>query len=153
MRSDAWLMVGRPPLRLLEFNEECLELRGMCVGVDGCGREIVRGVFRGFAFILADAAIAPMNGNADLVSQFAVNLHRLNTPSNHGLGHVFGADAGDFDMIPALDAFFFSQLYGNLNEWLRHFLHKGAIVLSPVMIVLGETVGGADDIVALTRLG
>src|ERR1700732_2020715 len=57
MRSVAWLMTWS---HFLDLHEETFELGCVGVGVDDRGGERVDERFGGFAFVLSDTAIAPM---------------------------------------------------------------------------------------------
>src|SRR5262245_39090020 len=55
----------------LDLHEESFEFRRISIRVNGGGRQQIRRVERGLAFVLLDAAIAPVDWNADLVRLFA----------------------------------------------------------------------------------
>src|ERR1700730_4064397 len=94
MRSVACLMTRS---LFLNLHEETLELGCVGVGVDDRGGESVGERFRCFAFVLGDTSIAPMEGDSDLVSLLAVDLHRLDALGYHGFGDVVAARTWDFD--------------------------------------------------------
>ena len=57
---------------LLQLHQEALELGRVGVGIGNRGRKHIGAVQRGLAFILGNAPIAPVNGDADLVGLLAV---------------------------------------------------------------------------------
>ena len=89
-----------------------------------------------------------MDRHADLVELLAVHHHGLDALGHHRLGDVVAACAGHLHLLAAANAHLVGQFSGNLHERLRHQLHIHWIVLRPVVIVLGEAIGGADDVVA-----
>src|SRR2546421_9547179 len=76
------------PSGLLNLDEETFELRSVGIGINDRRREQVGRVMRCLARIFSDAAIAPVNRNADLISLLAVNHHRLDALGDHRLRHV-----------------------------------------------------------------
>src|SRR5207245_6557444 len=66
-------------LRLLHFHKKALEFRGIGIRVDHRRREIVCQRFCCLAFILGDAAVAPMDGNANLIGFLPIDGHGKKT--------------------------------------------------------------------------
>src|SRR5450432_347001 len=64
-------------LRFLYLHKKALELGRIRIRVNDRGRQRVHQHARSFPFVLGDSAEAPVDGNADLKSFLAVNLHRL----------------------------------------------------------------------------
>ena len=61
------------------------------------------------------------------------------------------ARAGDLDLLASADAHSVGQFRRHLDERFRNELDVHWIVFRPVVIVLGEPVGRADDIESLLR--
>src|SRR5882724_10523570 len=149
MRSVAWLMSAL--LRSLDLHQESLEFRCKCVGIiDGWGESIRKrpGVL---AFVLGDSAEALVNLEANLIDLFTIDHHWLDTFGDHGLGDILAANAGDFYFFPAADPEVVGQFSGNFDERFGYELYVHRIVFRPVVIMLGHTVGGADDCVPVLR--
>src|SRR5208283_1177790 len=68
---------------------------------------------------------------------------------HHGLRKVFAANARDLYFLSSADSHLVGKLGGNFNERLGHKLDIHGIVFGPVVIVLGEAIGGADQRVTL----
>src|SRR5216683_6841459 len=136
-------------LCLLDLHQKTFELRRVSVWIDRRGRKLINRIKRGLAFVLLDAAIAPVNGNADLIGLLAVDHHRLDALSDHSLGDILAASTADLDFLAATNSHLVGELRRNFDERLRHKLHVHGIVLSPVVIMLGETIRRADDIETL----
>src|SRR5713101_6455398 len=98
MRSVAWLIES---LRFLQLHEEALEFRRVSVGIKYRRRQQIHQRPRILVFILLDATIALMNGNADLIDLFSVDRHRLNPLCDHCFRDVLSADAGHLHSFPA----------------------------------------------------
>ena len=92
-----------------------------------------------------------MNGYADLEGFLALNFHGPDAPRDHGLGNVVAANTADFHFVAAANPQLVGQFDRNLNKRLRHQLYVHGIVLGPVVIMLGQPVSGADDVVFLPR--
>ena len=101
--------------------------------------------------VLGNAAIAPVNWDADLIRLLAVDQHRLDAPGDHRFGDVAGAGARHLDPIAALDAQIVGEIVRDLDERFRHELHVHRIVLRPVVVVLRQPVRGAHDVESLAR--
>src|ERR1043166_2967846 len=143
-------LTSRPfPSSLLDLHEEALELRRVGVRVNRRRLKLVRGVERRLALVLLDAAVAPVNRDADLVSLLAVNHHRPDAPGDHRLGDVDAARARDFHFLAAGDAHLVGELPRDFDGGFGDELDVHRVVLRPVVVVLGQTVGGADDVEAL----
>src|SRR5437868_14978494 len=99
MRSS--LILVRLPSSPFDLHEEAFELRRVGVRVNRRGRELVRRVERRLAFVLLDAAVAPVNRDANLVGLLAVNHHRLDAPGDHRLRDVDAARARDLHALAA----------------------------------------------------
>src|SRR6516162_10370426 len=127
MRSVAWLIAAL--LRLLNLYKESLELRCPRVGVDHCGRQEVSRSHRCFVLIFRDAAVAPVDGNADLKGFLAVDRHGLDSFGYHCLGNVSSSSARDLELLTAANAHVIGQLGRNLDEGLRNKLNVHRIVL------------------------
>jgi len=95
--------------------------------------------------VLLNASVPIMNGNADLIDLLAVDGHGLDAMRDHRFGMIAGTSAGDLHFVAAFDAEIGRQLHGDFDERFGHQLHVHRIVLGPVMIMLGEAIGGADD--------
>src|SRR5262249_34451186 len=93
------------------------------------------------------AAVAPVNGDSDLVGLLAVDHHRLDALGDHGFGDVFAARTTDFQLLTAANAHLVRHFRRNLNKWLRDKLHVHGVVLGPIVVVLGQAIGCADDAV------
>src|SRR5213592_709344 len=89
-------------LRLLELHQEALVFRCVRVGVDHSRRQEVDAVARRGSLVFGDAAVAPMNRDADLVSLLAVDQHRLGALRHHRFGDVRRARARHFTWSPPL---------------------------------------------------
>src|SRR5262245_64065269 len=89
---------------LLDLDEEPLELRRVGVRIDDRRRQHVHRVERRLPFVLGDAAVAPVNRNADLIRLPPVDQHRLDALRDHRLGDVRRPRAGDLHAIAAADA-------------------------------------------------
>src|SRR5579871_2176476 len=141
----------RISLDLLDFYQEALKLRRVRVRINYRRREVV--YERAFVVrtSVINPAIAPVNRYADLVCLLALacELHPLDTSRHHGLGVVRTANAADLEFVSALDLQLVSQLSWNFYEWLRNKLHVHGIVLGPIVVVLGQAIRGADNVVAL----
>src|SRR5580692_8980480 len=85
MRSASWL-IG--PLNLFHFHEKPLEFRRVRVRIDRRMRQLIHQLARGLAFVFRDAAIAPVEWNADLIDLFPINHHRLDAFGHHGFRNV-----------------------------------------------------------------
>src|SRR5207237_10074019 len=70
------LILVHLPSSPLDLHEEAFEFRRVSVRVNRCGRQLVRGIERGLACVLRDAAIAPVDRDADLIGLLAVNQPR-----------------------------------------------------------------------------
>src|SRR5258706_4626107 len=70
-------------LSLLDLHEEPFVLGCVGVWIHSSRRKQVHGIERGLAFVFGDAAIAPVNRNADLLCLLAVDHHRLNSTRHH----------------------------------------------------------------------
>ena len=92
-----------------------------------------------------------MNRQTDLEHFLAVDLHRTNAPGNHSFRDVMAARAGDLDLLASADAHSVGQFCRHLDKRFRNELDVHWIVFRPVVIVLGEPVGRADDIESLLR--
>ncbi len=89
---------GRAPSTTLAytfsiFTKKPLNSGVICVWIDHGWRQLIGQRLCRFAFIFCDAAEAPVNGDADLESFFAVDLHGLDAARDHGFGDVVGANA------------------------------------------------------------
>src|SRR5437764_7064468 len=71
------LILVHLPSGPLDLNEEAFELRRVGVRIDCGGRQLIGRIERRSPRVLRDAAIAPMDRDADLISLLAVNQHRL----------------------------------------------------------------------------
>src|SRR5207249_3223566 len=91
-------------LSLLELHQEALELGRVRVGVDHGRRQQVHAVERRHACIFRDAAISPVDRDADLVRLLAVDQHRLDALCDHRLGDVRRTRARHLHCVAALDA-------------------------------------------------
>src|SRR5216684_1222505 len=131
MRSVAWLIEF---LRFLQLHEKALEFRCVSVGIKYRRRQQIHQRPRVLAFVLGDAPITLMNGNADLVDLLSVDHHRLEPLRDHRFCDVLPADAGDFHFFAARESHFLRHLRGYLDKWLRHQLHVHRIVLRPVVV-------------------
>ena len=98
---DAQCCLAHAPHSLLHFDQESLELGRVRVGIDDRRRKQLAGCQRGLAFVFGDAAIAPVNRDADLVGLLAVDHHRLDAARHHRLGDVVAARAGHLDLLAA----------------------------------------------------
>src|SRR5262249_49107835 len=98
-----------------------------------------------------NSAIAPVDGNPDRIDGLAVYLERSYALCDHCFGLVFTAGAGDFYHVSALNTFGLGQFMWHFHKCLWHQLHIYRIVLGPIVIVLGEPVGGANHVIALVR--
>ena len=92
-----------------------------------------------------------MDRHSDLVELLAVHHHGLDTLGYHRLGNVIAARAGDLYLLASAYAHLVGQFRGDFHERLRHQFHIHGIVLGPIVIVLGEAIGGADDVVPFLR--
>src|SRR5258708_38854972 len=101
--------------------------------------------------VFPNAAIGPVNGDTDGIDLLVGDGERLDPLGDHGLAVVLATRAGNLQLVAAVDPFFLGHLFGNFNEWLRNQLDVGRVVLGPVMVVLGQPVGGADNIVTIFR--
>src|SRR5712692_1912623 len=129
------------PLRLFQLHEEALVFRSERVGVyDGRRHQIGQG-----AFLLPAAEEAPVDGESDLVNRLAGHLHRLDALSDHGLAFNRATRRSHPDFLAVPDAFLARQLLRDFHEEFRLQLHVVGVVLGPVVEVLGQPIGGADD--------
>src|SRR5579862_352816 len=99
-------------LCLLDLDQEPFELGRVRVGIKYRWREPVRESPRIPGSILLNAAIALMDGQANLVSLLAVNYHWLDTFGYEGFGNVVAPRARYPHVLPAPDAHLFRQLHG-----------------------------------------
>src|SRR6516162_11953904 len=120
MRSVAWLIAAL--LRLFNLYKESLELGCPRVGVDHRGGQEVSRGHRCFVLIFGDAAVAPVDGDADLKGFLAVDRHRLDSFGYHCLGNVSSSSARDLELLTTANAHVIGQLSGNLDEGLRNEL-------------------------------
>jgi hypothetical protein len=84
------------------------------------------------ACILGDAAIAPMNGDTNLVCFLAIDHHRFDPPRDHRLGDIYAASAAYLYLLASLD----SQFAGWRKATALRSLgltkpHKPAVLRSP----------------------
>src|SRR5215472_3299106 len=86
-------------LHLLDLYQKSLKFRRIRVRIDHRRRECIRKRLCRPAFIFRNAAEPPVNGDSDLESFFAVDLHRLDSPRHHRLRDVMTARAGHFDFL------------------------------------------------------
>src|SRR5579872_508249 len=143
----AWLMLV--PSCLFQLDEKALKFRGVCVGINHRWCEPVGDGSRVLACIFLNAAITLMDRNADLVHLFAVNRHRLNTLGDEGFCDIVASRTGDLHLVAPLDPQLPSQLDWNFDERFRNKLDIHRVIFGPVVVMLGEPVGGADDVEAL----
>src|SRR5438477_4689144 len=94
-----------------------------------------------------------MDWNTNLVDLFPVNGHGLDAFGDERLGDVVAPRARHLYSVIALDAQLVRQFHRNLDEGFGNELHVHLVVLCPVVIVLGESVGGADDVEAVAGSG
>src|SRR6267378_2051548 len=92
-----------------------------------------------------------MNGEADLMDFLAVDHHRLDALSDHGFRDVLSADARHLYLLAPGDPHLLRHFHGNLDERLRYELHVHRIVLRPVVIKFGQSIGRADNRVTVLR--
>src|SRR5262249_54978555 len=99
MRSVAWLISA--PLRFLDLHQESFEFRCVLIGVQDRRRQLICQSSMRLVFVLSDAAIAPMDGNADLIRLLAGNHHVFDTFGDHRFCNIRATDAGHFHHIAA----------------------------------------------------
>ena len=87
-----------------------------------------------------------MNRDADLERLLAIDLHRTNAAGHHRFRNVVSACARDLHFFTAANSHTIGQFSRHFDERLRHELDIHRIILGPVVIVLGKTVGGTDDV-------
>src|SRR5271169_2157650 len=126
---------------LLELDEERLVLGRPGVRVHRRGRQEVgeRTGMPGFALV------APVQREADLPDRLPVDLHRTQALGDHR--HSFDGtpcrrDAG---LPPVRDALLLGESLRDLDEEARLKLVQAIDVLGPVVVVLRQAVGHADD--------
>src|SRR5215472_10023755 len=121
---------------LLNLHQKSFEFRCERIGVDCGGREKIGKSPRRFALVFRDATVAPMNGDADLVSLLAVDHHRLDPPGDERFGNVLAPGARNFDLFTAANPNLVCKLGGDFDERFGHKLHVHRIILRPVVIML-----------------
>src|SRR5436305_15224971 len=89
------------PSGFLYFHHESFEFRCVGVGINYAGTQDVGPPPFRLAFILFNAAIAPMDGNADGIDLLATHLKRLDAFGDHGLGNVVTTGLVDLPFAPA----------------------------------------------------
>ncbi len=94
-----------------------------------------------------------MDLESNLVDPFAIDHHRLDAFGDHRLRDILAADARDFYFFTAVDPQVVGQFGRNFNEWFRHQLHIHGIVFCPVVVMLGQAVGRADNRVTVLGCG
>src|SRR5215210_7014178 len=82
----AWLIA--PPLRLLDLDQEALELGRVGIGIENGRRQPVDQRPLVPPLVFGEAAVALVDRNADLVDLLAVDLHGLDAARHEGLGDV-----------------------------------------------------------------
>ena len=93
------------------------------------------------------AGIAPVDGEADLPHLLAVDLHRAQALGDHRDPLDRPTRGRDLDLRTVRDPLLLSEAFRNLDEeaGLQLVQHSVVLVLGPVMEVLGQAVGRADD--------
>src|SRR4029077_5505248 len=102
---------------------------------------------------LIDAPKALVNLEADLVDLFPVDHHWLDALGDHGLRDILAANARGFYFFPAADPDVVRQFSWNFDEGFRNELDIHGIVFCPVVVMLGHTIGGADNRVTVLGRG
>src|SRR5438105_13117165 len=120
MRSS--LILVHLPSGPLDLDEEAFEFRRVGVRIDCGGRQLIGRIERGLARVLRDAAIAPMDRDADLISLLAVNQHRLDAFGNHRLRHIDAARARDLDLFTTRQPHLVCKLRRHFDERFGHKL-------------------------------
>src|SRR6185295_10950116 len=148
--SEMFVDYSSPPssLGFLEFYKKTFELWCVSIWINRGGRKRICRSQRCLPFIFRYTAITPVNGYANLISLLAVNHHWLNAFGHHRFRDVNTTGAGDFDLFASRDSHLIRELCRHFDEGLRHELDVHRIVLGPVVIMLGQAIGRADDIEA-----
>ena len=89
-----------------------------------------------------------MDRYADLVDLLAVNRHRLNTLGDECFCDVVAPRTGNLHLVAALDPQLRSELDWNLDERFGNELDTHRVIFGPVVVMLSEPVGSADDVEA-----
>src|SRR5262249_6356357 len=130
-------------LCLLDVHQKTLELWRVSVRVDHRGRKQVGRCALVFRTPIVNAAIAPVDGNADLEGFLAGNHHLLDAFGHHRLAVISTSGAADLDLVASLDSLLRRQLLRYFHKRLRNQLHVHGVVLGPVVVMLGYAVSGA----------
>src|SRR5712692_842127 len=141
-------MIGTS-LSLFDLHEEAFELRCVSVRIEDRRRELIGQVLRGLALVLGDAAIAPVNRNADLIGLLPIDHHGFDTFRYHCFRYVLPTSTRHFYPVTTCDTSLVCKLDGYLNERLWNKLNNHRVVLGPVVIVLGQPIGCANDVETL----
>src|ERR1044072_1900044 len=151
--SEMFVDYSSPPssLGFLEFYKKTFELRCVSIWINRGGRKRICRSQRCLPFLFRYPAIAPVNGYANLISLLAVNHHRLNAFGYHRFRDINTTGTGDSDFFAARDSHLIGELRRHFDKRLGYKLHIHPIVLGPVMIMLGQPIGRADDIEAFRR--
>src|SRR5256885_364529 len=129
--------------RLLDLDEEGLVLGRPGVRVHHGGSELVGerpGMSRG-------AHKAPVERDPDVPDLLAADLHLVQALRNHRDAGDAAARRGHLPLPAVGDTLLLGETLGDLDEEAGLDLIEPAVavVLGPVVVVLGEAVGGADD--------
>src|SRR5262247_1062529 len=107
-------MISTSLLNLLQLHQEAFEFGRVGIRIEDRRRKLIREVFRSLVFVLGDAAITPVNGDADLIGLFTINHHRLYAIRDHRFRYVFRASACYFHFVTARNSPFTREFYWDL---------------------------------------
>src|SRR5258705_10239880 len=109
-------MIRSPLLTLHKLHEEAFELMCVSIRIENRWRKLIGKIFRSLAFILGDAAISPVNRDADLIGLLSVDQHGLDTVRDHSFCNVLRTSAYHFYLVTAGYTSLACKLDGNLNK-------------------------------------
>ncbi len=147
---DLQRCLAHTSLDLFDLHKKALELGRESVRINhrrreaiGDGPSVPRAVF-------LNSAIALVNGQTNLEDSLTVDRHGLDSLGDKCLRDVEAARACQLYLLATFNPKFVRQLNWNLNERFGNQFDVYRIILRPIVIVLSQSVRGADHVEPFT---